>query len=103
MASVQQLHDQLQACHADVVRDALMEGAQQLLLYISDTAKSGVANLGFCRQVSCCSSGGGSSSSRKSSTREQQQLCLLIAAALEACCWAGLLYIWAGDAAGWVS
>jgi hypothetical protein len=50
-AAVQQLHDQLEACHSEAVRDALLEGGQQLLLHISDCFHQGKDNPGFCRQV----------------------------------------------------
>ncbi|WIA41938.1 hypothetical protein OEZ86_009249 [Tetradesmus obliquus] len=50
-AAVQQLHDRLEACHSEAVRDALLEGGQQLLLHISDCFHQGKDNPGFCRQV----------------------------------------------------
>jgi hypothetical protein len=45
------LHDRLQACRSEAVRDALLEGGQQLLLHISDCFHQGRDNPGLCRQV----------------------------------------------------
>eukprot|EP00879_Flechtneria_rotunda_P008144 GHRR01008529.1.p1 GENE.GHRR01008529.1~~GHRR01008529.1.p1 ORF type:complete len:494 (+),score=174.37 GHRR01008529.1:547-2028(+) len=50
-AAVQELHDQLQSCKQESVRDALLEGSQQLLLHMTDACKQGLSNPGFCRQV----------------------------------------------------
>jgi hypothetical protein len=50
-AAVQQLHDRLEGCHSEAVRDALLEGGQQLLLHISYCFHQGRDNPGFCRQV----------------------------------------------------
>lgn len=50
-AAVQELHERLQAIHADSVRDAVMEGSQVMLLHLSDCAQKNVDNPGFTRQV----------------------------------------------------
>lgn len=50
-AAVHQLHEKLQACHDDAVKDACCSACERVLLHMSVCAKQHKPNPGFCRQV----------------------------------------------------
>lgn len=50
-AAVDELHQKLQSCHDDAVKDACCSACEKLLLHIATSAKQGKPNPGFCRQV----------------------------------------------------